>query len=152
MLPDEDLRSVSSTPEMTDCWLHSISDTIRRLKSTNLTLILDFSTLDHRPTQEDPAQDGHSAWDKRFSDLANAVSAAIMDSCIQLQALFIYPPEHLRSLELELGYERLVMNNEYSHKVLSRKYNSHQNRFRYRYTFLTGWTIKDSVVEDIMGL
>ena len=146
---EENFHSVTSNsnPGLPSHWLHSISEILRQSNSTNLTLILDFSTLDHRPRREDLILDSLSGWDTKFSLFANSIRQAMGNDKI-LRAFFIYPPEHIRLLGLEDKFETLVIGDE-NHNDLNRKY-LHRNRFEYWYTFVTGWVIKDSLMVDII--
>ncbi|KAF2673181.1 hypothetical protein BT63DRAFT_421349 [Microthyrium microscopicum] len=137
------LASLQQGPGLPRSWVRSIG----QLNSPNLRLILDFSTLDHRPTREVLPAGGPSQWDVRFSEFTNSVKQAIgKDS--KLKAFYIYPPEHIRPLGLELRYEKSISNSDRD-DTLKYEY-TQETRFMYWYTFVTGWPIRETIFMDIV--
>jgi hypothetical protein len=138
-----DVTLESSLP---DYWLNSISKLSEYTSLKNLTLILDFSTLDHLPKGENPIYDSRSSWNKRLSQYTNSVIQAI-PSGERLNTFYIYLPEEIKLQGLDAEYESLVMGAEY-YGGLDEKY-LYRNRFTYWYTFITGMVIKENVLTDV---
>jgi hypothetical protein len=136
----------SSLPEY---WLNSISQLFKHTSVRNLTLILDFSTLEHIPKREDPVYDSHSSWDKRLLRYASSVIKA-MHNGENLKLFYIYLPDDIKLQGLDDKYERLVMGEEY-YSALNGKY-LHRNRFKYWYTFVTGMSLKENVYMDVLKM